>query len=108
MHGYPNIRVDEVLPKPMDKISELNVDLHWTYGLGDDPVESTDKQTLKDENLATNVAIDMFLDSDEDKAKNGTDAKFEVMVWFWMSSQVAQPLGWGKPDIDRTINGTKL
>ncbi|KAJ5780996.1 hypothetical protein N7457_006156 [Penicillium paradoxum] len=106
VHGYPNVRIDDILPKALDTISELNLDLHWTYGLGDQPAESTDKQTLKDENLAANVAIDMFLDSDEDKAKNGTDAKFEVMVWFWMSSLVAQPHGWGKPEINRTLDGT--
>jgi hypothetical protein len=92
----------------MDEISELNLDLHWTYGLGDKPAESTDVQTLTDESLSTNVAIDMFLDSDVEKAKNGTNAKFEVMVWFWMSSVTAQPHGWGKPGINRILEGTKL
>ncbi|KAJ9490117.1 hypothetical protein VN97_g3134 [Penicillium thymicola] len=106
VHGYPNIRVDDVLPKEMDKISELYLDLHWTYGVGDTTAASTDVQALTDENLATNVAIDMFLDTDADKAKNGTEAKFEVMVWFWMSNEEAQPLGWGKPGINRTVGGT--
>ncbi|KAJ5124763.1 Glycoside hydrolase family 12 [Penicillium bovifimosum] len=106
VHGYPNIRVDDVLPKALDEISELNLDLHWTYGLGDEPAESTDVQTLKDENLSTNVAIDMFLDSDAEIAKNGSNAKFEVMVWFWMSSETAQPHGWGKPVIKRNVEGT--
>lgn len=108
VHGYPNIRVDDVLPKEMDKISELYLDLHWTYGVGDETAASTDVQALTKENLATNVAIDMFLDADADKAKNGTDAKFEVMVWFWMSNIEAQPHGWGSPGINRTLEGTKL
>ncbi|KAJ5210411.1 Glycoside hydrolase family 12 [Penicillium cf. griseofulvum] len=108
VHGYPNIRVDNVLPKEMDQISELNLDLHWTYGVGDKTAASTDIQALKQENLATNVAIDMFLDADAAKAKNGTEAKFEVMVWFWMSSVVAQPHGWGRPIIKRTLEGTEF
>ncbi|CAG8086582.1 unnamed protein product [Penicillium nalgiovense] len=106
VHGYPNIRVDDVLPKEMHKISQVDLDLHWTYGLGDTPAESTDVQTLKNENLATNVAIDMFLDADAEKAKSASEAKFEVMVWFWMSNEEAQPLGWGKPGITRTLDGT--
>ncbi|CAI7564273.1 unnamed protein product [Penicillium palitans] len=106
VHGYPNIRVDDVLPKEMDKITELNLDLHWTYGLGDTTAASTNVQALANANLATNVAIDMFLDTDSDKALNGTQAKFEVMVWFWMSNEEAQPHGWGSPGINRTVGGT--
>ncbi|KAF9245485.1 CAZyme family GH12 [Penicillium roqueforti] len=108
VHGYPNIRVDDVLPKAMDTISELYLDLHWTYGVGDEIAESTDVEALAAETLATNVAIDMFLDTDADKAKNETNAKFEVMVWFWMSNEIAQPHGWGSPVINRTLEGTKF
>ncbi|OQE37397.1 hypothetical protein PENCOP_c010G01026 [Penicillium coprophilum] len=108
VHGYPNIRVDDVLPKEMDKISELNLDLHWTYGVGDKTAASTDTKALEKENLATNVAIDMFLDTDADKAENGTEAKFEVMVWFWMSSLEAQPHGWGHPKTHRVVEGTNF
>ena len=92
----------------MDEVTELYVDIHWTYGVGNTGAETTDVDALKELNLATNVAIDMFLDSDQDKAENGTDAKFEVMVWFYMSSETAQPLGWGKPGVNRTIGGTEL
>ncbi|KGO71233.1 Glycoside hydrolase, family 12 [Penicillium italicum] len=108
VHGYPNVRVDDVLPKEMDKITELNLDMSWTYGVGDTTAASTDVQALAKENLATNVAIDMFLDADADTAKNGTQAKFEVMVWFWMSNVEAQPHGWGHPVINRTLEGTEF
>jgi hypothetical protein len=108
VHGYPNIRVDDVLPKALNEVSELYVDLHWTYGVGDTAAETTDIDALTDVSLATNVAIDMFLDSDKDKAENGTDAKFEVMVWFYMSSLISQPYGWGKPGPNRTIEGHEL
>ncbi|EKV22043.1 Glycoside hydrolase, family 12 [Penicillium digitatum] len=108
VHGYPNIRVDDVLPKKMDQISELYLDLSWTYGVGDTVAASTDVTALSKENLATNVAIDMFLDADADNAKNGTQAKFEVMVWFWMSSVEAQPHGWGNPVMNRTLEGTEF
>ncbi|CAI7575192.1 unnamed protein product [Penicillium glandicola] len=108
VHGYPNIRVDDVLPKKMSSITELNLDLHWTYGVGDTTAASTDTTALTAENLATNVAIDMFLDTDSTKAVNGTNAAFEVMVWFWMSNEEAQPHGWGSPGINRTVDGTKF
>lgn len=109
MHGYPNIRVDDVLPKKMEDVSELYVDLHWTYGVGKNKTsETTDIAALKEVNLATNVAIDMFLDSDKDKAENGTDAKFEVMIWFYMSSEISQPYGWDNPGPNKTIEGTTL
>lgn len=109
VHAYSNIRVDDVLPKKMSDVSELNVDVHWTYGVGKNKTaETTDVSALTDLSLATNVAIDMFLDSDKDKAVNGSNAKFEVMVWFWMSSVTAQPHGWGKPGMNKTIDGTQF
>ncbi|CAG8401097.1 unnamed protein product [Penicillium salamii] len=106
VHAYPNIRVDDVLPKKMSAVKELYVDVHWTYGVGKNKsAETTDIDALKDINLSTNVAIDMFLDTDKEKAENGTNAKFEVMVWFWMSSVAAQPHGWSNPGKNKTIEG---
>ncbi|CAG8022044.1 unnamed protein product [Penicillium olsonii] len=109
VHAYSNIRVDDVLPKKMSDVQELYVDLHWTYGVGKNKTaETTDVDALTEINLSTNVAIDMFLDSDKDKAENGTNAKFEVMVWFWMSSVAAQPHGWGKPGKNVTVEGQEF
>ncbi len=52
-----------------------------------------DVQTLKNENLATNVAIGF--DADADKSKSASEAKFGGQVWFLMSNERPSPFGWG-------------
>ena len=99
--------VDNVLPLTLDGMTAINIDLHWTYGLGTTPVESTVKDELEND-VEANVAIDMFLDSDETTAQNSTAAKYEVMVWFghWFN---ADPIGQTNGVVTtRTINGTIL
>jgi hypothetical protein len=109
VHAYSNIRVDDVLPLALDSMQQLYLDLHWTYGVGNTSVESTTLADLTAANLNTNVAIDMFLDSDKDKAENGTNAKFEVMVWFAQIGSATQPIGLNKGSkATREVNGTTL
>lgn len=109
VHAYSNIRVDNVLPLALDSMQELYLDLHWTYGVGNTSAETTSQDDLTTANLNTNVAIDMFLDSDKDKAENGTDAKYEVMVWFAQFGAATQPIGLSdKSKATREVNGTTL
>jgi hypothetical protein len=109
VHAYSNIRVDNVLPLALDSMQELYLDLHWTYGVGNTSAETTSQDELTAANLNTNVAIDMFLDSDKDKAENGTDAQYEVMVWFAQFGPATQPIGLSdKSKATRELNGTTL
>lgn len=93
MHAYTNLLVEKVLPLSLGEISEINLDLHWTYGLGDTVAQSTNNATMKANEVQTNVAVDMFFDADKMKAQNSSSAKFEVMVWFATFGDETQPLG---------------
>lgn len=109
VHAFPNIMVDDVLPLQLDKMTEVNLDLHWTYGLGNTVASSTVESTLTADNLQTNVAIDMFFDSDQNNAGNSTLAKYEVMVWFADFGSSAQPIGLAAGAVTtKTVNGTTL
>ncbi|KAJ6135228.1 hypothetical protein N7512_000388 [Penicillium capsulatum] len=109
VHAYSNLLVENVLPLTLEKISEINLDLHWTYGVGNTPAESTDDATLKANDLATNVAVDMFFDTDQKKAQNSSLAGFEVMVWFADYGASAQPFGLDKGAVTtKTIEGAEF
>lgn len=113
VHAYPNINVDDNLPVSLDSVKEINIDLAWTYGVGNDPVTTSPASLLADNNpqdLVTNVAFDMFFDSDKDNAQNSSLAKHEVMVWFAMIGLAAQPIGYNnnKPKTTKNLNGVDL
>lgn len=113
MHAYPNINVDDNLPEALSTVKEINIDLAWTYGVGNEPVTKSPASLLQDDNpqdLVTNVAFDMFFDSDKDASQNSTLAKHEVMVWFAMIGLAAQPIGYhnDKPVYTKTLNGVDL
>lgn len=106
VHAYANIMVDEILPVELGQMASLDLDLHWTYGVGNEPVETTDNSTLTAANVNTNVAIDMFFDSDKDAAQNSTLAKYEVMIWFAKFGPATDPIG--TKVTTRELNGTEL
>ena len=102
--------VDKVLPLTLESMSEVNFDVHWTYGIGDSVAESTptDKELIED-GLNTNVAIDMFFDSNPTIAQNSSAAKYEVMVWFADIGAIAQTIGQSAGIVtSRTLNNTLL
>lgn len=110
MHAFPNIQVEKVLPLALDKMSEVNVDVDWTYGIGDSLVESTPADSdLTADGLNTNVAIDMFFDTDKTTAQNSSAAKYEVMVWFADIGASAQTIGQSAGVVtSRTLDNTVL
>lgn len=109
VHAFPNIMVDDVLPIELDKMTKVDLDLHWTYGVGNTVASSTDSSSLTADDLQTNVAIDMFFDSDKNNAGNSALAKYEVMVWFADFGASAQPIGLSAGAVTtKTLNGTTL
>lgn len=98
--------VDDVLPVALGKMSSLNLDLHWTYGVGNTPAETTTESELTAQTLNTNVAVDMFFDSDQTIAQNSTTAKYEVMIWFAKYGTATDPIG--SQVTSRELNGTSL
>lgn len=98
--------LDEVLPIALEKMTAINLDLRWTYGVGNTPAQSTSPSELAASSVNTNVAIDMFFDPDSTAAQNSAVAKFEVMVWFAQIGPATQPIG--TTVTTRTLNGTSL
>lgn len=106
VHAFPNIMVDKVLPVGLDDMQELYFNVHWTYGVGDTIAETTDEDELTSNSVNTNVAIDMFFDSDKETALNSTNAKYEVMIWFATFGAATQPYGYPNVVTTRELNGT--
>jgi hypothetical protein len=98
-----------VLPAALQNLQHVNLDVQWTYGLGNETAASTDVQGLSQNSVNTNVAIDMFLDSDPTNAQNSSNAKYEVMVWFADFGPAAQPIGLAQGMVStQVLNGTTL
>ncbi|RAQ53080.1 hypothetical protein AFGD_001748 [Aspergillus flavus] len=104
VHAFPNVQVDNILPASLADIHHLNLDMHWTYGIGNKTVNKTDDAELKDVN--TNVALDMFFDDDIKTAKNVSLAKYEMMIWFAGYGE-AKPFGYEDGIVKtKDLNGT--
>lgn len=98
-----------MFPAELSTIGSVNIDIEWTYGVGNDSSKTTDDADLEDNNTNTNVAIDMFLDSDKTKAQDSTKATYEVMVWLAAFGPATQPIGLSDGAVDTTtLNGTTL
>lgn len=98
-----------MLPATLQSVTQMNLDLEWTYGVGNEPAGTTDAQALAGVGLNGNVAIDMFIDSDKSSAQDSNKAKYEVMVWFADFGPAAQPIGQEKGvAATQVVNGTTL
>lgn len=106
-HAFPNIMVDGVLPVQLDKMTSVNLDFSWTYGIGNTIAQSTSITDLDAHAVNTNVAIDMFFDTDATKAQDSAQARYEVMVWFAQIGTSSKAIG-NPTSTQRTINGTTL
>lgn len=113
VHAFPNILFDgtvkNTLPVQIGSLSSVNVDLKWSYGVGDTAADQTDTSALTTAELNANVAIDMFLDSDATNSQSTEKAKFEVMVWLGMFGTATQPIGFAQGAITtQTIGDATL
>lgn len=98
------------MPISLKSLAHIEVDIEWSYGVGNNASKTTDEDALTENETNTNVAIDMFLDSDSKKAQDSTKAKFEVMVWFARFGPSTQPIGLSNPgSLDKqTVEGVDL
>jgi hypothetical protein len=109
VHAFPNIKMDadDVLPLRISNVAEVNFQAEWAYGVGDAQPTTSNINDLTDADVNANVAIDMFVDSDPDKASDTVDAKYEVMVWLADFGAATQPIGLAKGAvITQEVNGT--
>jgi len=111
VRAFPNALVNTGLPVKVDDLSGLQVDVQWTYQLGDlkEQTTSIDVAALTKAELNANVCIDMFVAANEADSKITTQADFEVMVWLGKFGASADPLGFtaGKK-ATRTAGGVDL
>ncbi|EXL91707.1 hypothetical protein FOIG_15226 [Fusarium odoratissimum NRRL 54006] len=119
VHAFPNIKVDgSVFPAKLNTIDKIEIDFEWTYALGNGSAKGatqatkTDLAAMKKNLLNANVAMDMFMDSDQKKAQDSEDASHEIMVWFAAIGPATQPLGFNvdgsNPLATKTLHGTEL
>lgn len=110
VHAFPNIKLDgenSLFPAALNTIKSIPVNIEWTYGLGTEAANSTDVAGLTAANVNTNVAVDMFLDSDMNSAQSTTQAKYEIMVWLCAIGSATQPIGLAQGAVaTESINGT--
>lgn len=109
VHAFPNAQLNSsALPIQLASLSNLNVDVQWSYSTGN--VTNTgglDESAMTAIGLNANVAVDMFLSSDQTKASNTTAASHEVMVWLGQFGLATQPLGFGDGAADSIqVGGT--
>ncbi|KAG4427287.1 hypothetical protein IFR05_017230, partial [Cadophora sp. M221] len=93
VHAYPNVQVKTSIPILLSTIKTIALSTSWTYGVGNTAAAKTDEAAMIANAANTNVAIDMFLDSDQKAAENSSKASYEVMVWFATFGSAAEPIG---------------
>jgi hypothetical protein len=109
VHAFPHIQADSGTPIQVQDIEHINLDMHWTYGVGTKEAVSTNLQDLTLNLVNANVAMDMFLDSDKKTSQNASKAEYEVMIWFASFGAAAQPIGLDKGIVStHVLNGTTL
>ena len=89
VHSYPNAGLNNtVLPIQLSDVSNLNLALNWTMGPSTAPsagnttiASPIDTEGLRALDAKANVAVDMFLDADPQKAKSSVMATYEMMIW---------------------------
>jgi len=96
-------------PSQISSISAIDIDVTWAYGVGDTAPTTTDVTALENIDLNANVAIDMFLDSDQTNATSTVNANYEVMIWLADFGPATQPIGLDQgARLTQIINGTTL
>lgn len=109
VYAFSNVMVDDGLPISLEKLQHMNVDFHWTYGVGNTPAAATNEAELTSASVNTNVAIDMFIGNTTDNAKNSADASHEVMVWFAKVGPATYVIGQEAGIVaSKVVNGTVL
>jgi hypothetical protein len=115
VHAFPNAKLEKVLPVQVSKIATLPIDVSWTYAKGNVAAQpgSMVAADLANDALNANVAVDMFLSTNQGDSTDATKATHEVMVWFGKFGSGAQPLGWpadgsGTPLDTEVIGATTL
>jgi hypothetical protein len=129
VHSFPHAQLkSELLPVQLSHLSSLQIAANWTTNLTDDlssassassasssSSSSHDRANWAPDGDSTNtikadVALDLFLDPNPQRANVTKLPIYEIMIWFTAVPDVT-PIGWSKPMADRhsyTLNNTIL
>jgi hypothetical protein len=109
VHAFPNALLnDTALPMQLSQLTNMTLDVKWTYAVGNLPADTSDDAALANANLQANAAVDMFLSSTASTADNSTLASHEVMIWLGVYGDSARPLGYPTVTATETFNGIPL
>ncbi|KAG6007358.1 hypothetical protein E4U21_006062 [Claviceps maximensis] len=111
VHAFANAKImSEDLPAKLGDIKKIDFDVNWFMSLqNNSKVEITDEDVTAN-GINANIAIDLFMDKDSDKAGKPEEASHEIMVWFGRFGPDTFPVG--KTTIadkglkTKTLNGT--
>lgn len=111
MHAFPNAKLllPDVLPVQLSDMSDLTLDVEWSYDPGNAHKDTTDNAALEAAGVNANVCIDSFLASNQKDANSTTESDYEVMVWLGRFGNATDPLGYANGSVKtRTISDTTL
>jgi xyloglucan-specific endo-beta-1,4-glucanase len=106
VHSYPNVQLNsDLLPVELAYLSSLQVRADWTmnstqdlYSSHDHPAAWIPKNSQAE--IKANVALDLFLDPNPQRANVTTLPLYELMIWFSALPGVA-PIGWSQSDLHK-------
>lgn len=111
VHAFANadLNLTNVLPIQLSAMSELTMEVEWSYNVGNDFIIDSDWDALADSNVNANVALDLFLAADDQDALSTTESDYEVMVWLGRLGAYTLPLGYDDGSLEtREVNGISL
>ncbi|KAI5196617.1 concanavalin A-like lectin/glucanase [Aureobasidium subglaciale] len=110
VHSYPNVGLESVqLPSRLDNVKSFNVSAAWDMYPSDQPDAANKTEALMAIGTKADIALDMFIDSNNITSMNASAAAFEVMVWSAIWGGVA-PIGYQTFNAEApkyTLNGVE-
>ncbi|KAH8759145.1 concanavalin A-like lectin/glucanase domain-containing protein [Hyaloscypha finlandica] len=94
-HAFPQATLqDTALPITLLDLGALELEFSWTMGIGDEAAPMNSVRRLESQAVNATVALDLYLDADKDKAGQGGEAAFEMIIWF-AKYGLFDPIGFG-------------
>ncbi|KAL1311428.1 hypothetical protein AAFC00_001589 [Neodothiora populina] len=97
VHSFPNVQYESIqLPTQVNNVKSFNLNATWSVYPSGKRTDVTDEQALLAIGTKADIALDIFLDLDPDKASNASAAAYEIMVWGAVWGGV-WPIGYYEP-----------
>ena len=112
IHAFPQARIADpgsVLPLRLGDLLVVDLDFAWHMGVGNNRPYATSRRNLAAHEVDSTVVLDMYMDRNETRAADATEAAFEIIVFFARFTET-DPVGFGNGTIIRTeeLGGNQL